>query len=136
MLKILWKRREIAPEVQFLLLSTIFSYLMLDFYVKTRIRFSLRTQLFKITKVKIMRINCTWNAFYHMIIIVSIGTDRSEQTVLQCLSFHLHLLDAAQHYKAKVFKFLDNYVRFLEFLWNFTCHEYPSIETDVSEQTV
>ena len=41
MLKILWKRREIAPEEQFLLLSTIFSYLMLDFYVKTRIRFSL-----------------------------------------------------------------------------------------------
>ena len=34
MLKILWEREEIAPEEQFLLLSTIFSYLMLDFYVK------------------------------------------------------------------------------------------------------
>ena len=31
MLKILWKRGEIAPEEQFLLLSTIFCYLMLDF---------------------------------------------------------------------------------------------------------
>ena len=42
MLKILWKRGEIAPEEQFLLLSTIFCYRILDFYVKTRIRFSLR----------------------------------------------------------------------------------------------
>ena len=39
MLKILWKRREIAPKEQFLLLSTIFSYLMLDFYVNTKISF-------------------------------------------------------------------------------------------------
>ena len=30
MLKILWKRGEIAPEEQFLLFSTIFCYLMLD----------------------------------------------------------------------------------------------------------
>ena len=30
MLTILWKRGEIAPEEQFLLLSTIFCYLMLD----------------------------------------------------------------------------------------------------------
>ena len=55
MLKILWKGGEIAPEEQFLLLSTIFSYLMLDFYVKTRIRFSLRDKrLFEITEVEIM----------------------------------------------------------------------------------
>ena len=39
MLKILWKRGEIAHEEQFLLLSTIFCFLMLYFYVKTRIRF-------------------------------------------------------------------------------------------------
>ena len=39
MLKILWNRGEIAPEEQFLLLSTIFCFLMLDFYVTTRIRF-------------------------------------------------------------------------------------------------
>ena len=44
MLKMLWKREEVAPEEQFLapeeqflLLSTILCYLMLDFCVKTRI---------------------------------------------------------------------------------------------------
>ena len=59
MLKILWKRGEIAPEEQFLLLSTIFSYLMLDFYVKTRIRFSFRDKrLFEITEVEITRVDC------------------------------------------------------------------------------
>ena len=60
MLKILWKKGEIAPEEQFLLLPTIFCYLMLDFYVKTRIRFSLRDKrLFEITAVKITRVDCT-----------------------------------------------------------------------------
>ena len=59
MLKILWKRGDIAPEEQFLLLSTIFSYLMLDFYVKTRIRFSLRDKLFfEVTEVEITRVDC------------------------------------------------------------------------------
>ena len=60
MLKILWKRGEIAPEEQFLALSTIFYYLVLDFYVKTGIRFSLRDkQLFEITEVEITRVVCT-----------------------------------------------------------------------------
>ena len=55
MLKILWKRGE-----QFLLLSTIFCYLMLDFYVKTRIRFSLRDKrLFEITEVKVTTVFST-----------------------------------------------------------------------------
>ena len=59
MLKILWKRGEIAPEEQFLPLSTIFYYLMLDFYVKTGIRFSLRDKrLFEITEVEITRVDC------------------------------------------------------------------------------
>ena len=59
MLKILWKRGKIAPEEQFLLLSTIFYYLMLDFYVKTGIRFSLRDKrLFEITEVEITRVDC------------------------------------------------------------------------------
>ena len=50
---------EIAPKEQFLLLSTIFCYLMLDFYVKTRIRFSLRDKrLFEITEVEITRVDC------------------------------------------------------------------------------
>ena len=59
MWKILWKRGEIAPEEQFLLLPTIFCYLVLDFFVKTRIRFSLRDErLFEITEVEIKRVDC------------------------------------------------------------------------------
>ena len=59
MLKMLWKGGEIDSGEQFLLLSTIFSYLMLDFYAKTRVRFSLQDKrVFKITKVKITRVNC------------------------------------------------------------------------------
>ena len=61
MLKILWKRGEIAPEEQFLLLFTIISYLILDFYVKTRIGFSLRDKrLFEITEVEITRVDCIY----------------------------------------------------------------------------
>ena len=53
------KKGRSAPEEQFLLLSAIFCYLMLDFYVNTRIRFSLRDKrLFKITKVKITSVDC------------------------------------------------------------------------------
>ena len=60
MLKILWKRGEISPEEQFLLLSTTFCYLMLDFCVKTGIRFSLRDKrLFEITEVETTRVDCT-----------------------------------------------------------------------------
>ena len=56
MLKILWKMGEIAPKEQFHPLSTIFYYLMLNFYVKTGIRFSLRDkQLFEITEIEITR---------------------------------------------------------------------------------
>ena len=63
MLKILWKRGKIAPEEQFLPLSTIFYYLMLDFYVKTGIRFSLRDKrLFEITEVEITRVDCILKA--------------------------------------------------------------------------
>ena len=61
MMNILWKRGEIAPGEQFLLLSTIFCYLVLDFYVKTRIRFSLRDKrLFEITEVEITRVDCIY----------------------------------------------------------------------------
>ena len=63
MLKILWKRGEIAPEEQFLLLSTVFCYLMLDFYVKTSIRFSLRDKrLFEITEVETTRVDCLFES--------------------------------------------------------------------------
>ena len=66
MLKILWKRGENAPEEQFLLLSTIFSYLMLDFYVKTRIRFSLRDErLFEITEGEISRVDCISSRWFY-----------------------------------------------------------------------
>ena len=66
MLKILWKRGEIAPEEQFFLLSTIFCYLMLDIYVKTGIRISLRDKrLFQITEVEIMRVDCNYLFFSH-----------------------------------------------------------------------
>ena len=64
MLKILWKRGEIAPREQFLLLSTIFCYLMLDFYIKTRIRFFLRDKrFFEITEVEITRVHCISASF-------------------------------------------------------------------------
>ena len=49
-------------EEQFLPLSTIFYYLMLDFYVKTGIGFSRRDKrLFKMTEVEITRIDCNNN---------------------------------------------------------------------------
>ena len=60
MLKILWKIGEIAPEEQFLPLSTIFYYLMLDFYVKTGIRFLRGKRLFEITGVEITRVDGRW----------------------------------------------------------------------------
>ena len=51
---------EIAPKEQFLPLSIIFYNMMLDFYVKTGIRLSLRDKrLFEITEVEITRVNCT-----------------------------------------------------------------------------
>ena len=50
---------EIVPEEQFLPFSTIFYNLMLDFYVKTGIRFSLRDKrLFEMTEVEITRVDC------------------------------------------------------------------------------
>ena len=59
MLKILRKSGEVAPEEQFLLISTIFCYLMFGFCVKTRIIFSLRDKrLFEITEVEITRVDC------------------------------------------------------------------------------
>ena len=57
MLKIWWKTGEIAPEEQFLVLSTIFYYLMLDCHVKRRIRFSRDKRLFEITEVEITRVD-------------------------------------------------------------------------------
>ena len=65
MLKILRKREKIALEEQFFPLSTIFYYLMLDFYVKTGIRFSLRDKrLFEITEVEIARVDCMFKVYF------------------------------------------------------------------------
>ena len=58
-LKILWKRGEIAPKEQFLLFSTIFCYMSLDFYAKTGTRFSLPDKrLVEISEVEITRVDC------------------------------------------------------------------------------
>ena len=79
MLQILWKRGEIAPEEQFLFLSTIFCYLMLDFYVKTGIRFSLRDKrLFEITKIEITRVDCIFfdiNRYFWISVFETAGAD-------------------------------------------------------------
>ena len=58
MLKVLWKRGEIAPQEQFLLFSTIFCYLLLDLHVKTGTRFSLLDKRsFKVSEVEITRVD-------------------------------------------------------------------------------
>ena len=74
--------REITPEEQFLLLSTIFFCLMLDFYVKIRIRFSLRDKrLFEIIEVEITRVDCTYiraRELSGFILIVEVGICSSQ----------------------------------------------------------
>ena len=73
MLKILWKRAEFAPEEQFLLLSTIYCYLVLEFCVKTRIRCSLRDKrLFYITEVEISRVDCILNSLQRLKLSLSV----------------------------------------------------------------
>ena len=58
------KGGNIAPEEQFFRLSTIFCYLVLDFYVKIRIRFSLRDKrLFEIIKIEITKVDCILKYF-------------------------------------------------------------------------
>ena len=64
MLKIFRKRGKIAHYEQFLLLSTIFCYLLLDFHVKTGTRFSPRDKrLFEITEVKKTRVDCKMSKY-------------------------------------------------------------------------
>ena len=87
---------EIAPEEQFHPLSTIFYYLMLNFYVKTGIRFSLRDKrLFEITEVEITRVDCNYlfifNNFdwhkdvYVKTILTATGSKRT-------LTYHIEIL--------------------------------------------
>ena len=61
-LKILWKREEIAPKEQFLRFYTIFCCLLVDLCVKTSTRFSLRDKrLFEISEFEITRVDCNNN---------------------------------------------------------------------------
>ena len=50
--------------MQFLVLSTIFSYLLLDFHVKTGARFSLQDKrIFEISEVEITRVDYMQKAY-------------------------------------------------------------------------
>ena len=60
----LWKRGEIAPKEQFLLFSTIFCYLFLDFHVKNGTRNSVRDKrLFEISEIEITTVDCILYVF-------------------------------------------------------------------------
>ena len=64
---IYWKYRgkgeKLLPRSNFSPFSTIFCNLILDFYAKTRTRFSLRDKrLFEITEVEITRVDCIWHS--------------------------------------------------------------------------
>ena len=72
-LKLLWKRGEIAPlfssfpQRGVLLFSTVFCYLLLDFHIKTGTRsFSHDKRSFEISEVEITRVDCSRNYFYRM----------------------------------------------------------------------
>ena len=67
-LKILWKRGEIAPQEQFLLFSTIFYNLISDFCVIIGARFFLRDKrLFERTEVEITRVDCMNGPYFFTI---------------------------------------------------------------------
>ena len=67
-MKILWKRGEIAPQEQFLLISTIFCNLILDFCVKRETGFSHRDKrLFEITEVEITSVDCIFFFFFFLL---------------------------------------------------------------------
>ena len=95
------ERGEIAPEEQFLLLSTIFSYLMLDFYVKTRIRFSLRNKwLFEITDVEITRVDCnsTVQHYIHCEYIKLTGLDIWYLDSEKCCIVYMYVKQTSFHH--------------------------------------
>ena len=65
------KGRNCSQE-QFLLFSTIFFNLILDFCIKTRTRVSLRDKrLFEITEVEITRVDCIISSPEHEVLMVS-----------------------------------------------------------------
>ena len=64
--------------------------LMLDFYVKTRVRFSLRDKrLFEITEVEITRVDCIFIIFYYMY-----------YPFLSIYIFTVELLPSSRNYRA------------------------------------
>ena len=66
--KIFWKRGEIAHDEQFLLLSTIFCYLLVDFHVKTGTKVSPRDKrLFEINEVEITRVDCIFILWHYFL---------------------------------------------------------------------
>ena len=88
-LKILWKRGETAPKEQFLLFSTKFCYLLLDFHVKTGIRFSLRDKrLFEISEIEITRVNCIFsNSMFNPFSPVDQCRCQCKQSIFVCTLF-------------------------------------------------
>ena len=55
------EKEEIAPKEQFLLFSTIFCYLLLDFHVETGTRFTLRDKrLFEISEIEKAIVDCIY----------------------------------------------------------------------------
>ena len=86
----MWKRGEIAPKEQFLLFSTIFCYLFLDFHVKIGTRISLRyKRLFEISEVEITRVDY---------IVFSETVDQVEKAKLSFKEFITH------EYEPRVFR--------------------------------
>ena len=78
-----------CSQEQFFPLSTIFYYLMLHFYVKTGIRFSLRDkQLFEITEVEITRVDCIENSKTRGQTVVDLG----EVAIVEPPHLDLHCL--------------------------------------------
>ena len=89
-LEIYWKniveKWRIAPKVQFLLFSTIFCNLLLDFHVKTEARFSLRDKwLFEIGEIEITIVDCS----FVRVSFCDVGSYPSRHTTLKQRRFNV-----------------------------------------------
>ena len=99
-MKILWKKK----DKQFLLFSTIFCYLFLDFNVKTGTRFSLRDKrLFEISEVEITRIHCNYVNLYERVLQMDgrkcvFGYKRTAKSQIGPRGYkHFFMLSSAEH---------------------------------------
>ena len=104
----MWKRGEIAPEEQFLLLSTIF-YLLLSFYVRTGTRISL-------TEVEIARVDCILIDCYRLwYVVLVVYTFRVIQQFTLKLLVLFNRYSNMVHYMAALFySVIDNRFRLRE----------------------